>query len=76
MAHTGGRVFDWDAWNTEAYTRIDHWRNKYDRGDCVAITGTPTVSPTGSPDTTKYCPKIHEVMFAKCTSIEVFFRKG
>ena len=69
MAHSSGRFFDWDGWNDEAYKRIDHWRNKYDRGDCVAITGSPTPPPTGTPDTTKYCPNIKEVVFAKCTTI-------
>jgi|JFJP01.1.fsa_nt_gi hypothetical protein len=76
MAHSSGRVFDWDSWNDEAYKRIDHWRNKFDRGECVAITGNPTPPPTGAPDTTKYCPKIKDIVFAKCTSIDVFFRKG
>ncbi len=76
MAHSSGRFFDWDGWNDEAYKRIDHWRNKYDRGECVGITGSPTPPPTGSPDTTKYCPHIKDVMFSKCSTTEVYFRKG
>jgi hypothetical protein len=77
MPNTSGRTIDWDAWNEESYNRIDIWRNKYDRGECVSISGNPTTpSPTGSPDLQKYCPRIKEVMFSKCTEIEVFFRKG
>jgi hypothetical protein len=76
MAHSSGRFFDWDGWNDEAYKRIDHWRNKYDRGECVEITGSPdTPPPTGAP-LPPVCPHIQEVIFAKCTTIEVFFRKA
>jgi hypothetical protein len=76
MGHSNGKVFDWDAWNDEAYTRIDHWRNKFDRGECVSISGAEIILPPEVIDTNKYCPVIKDVMFARCTQIEVFFRKG
>jgi len=76
MAHSSGKIFDWDGWNDEAYKRIDHWRNKYDRGECVAISAAPIVPEEPVVDNTKYCPHIADVMFAKCTTIDVFFRKG
>jgi hypothetical protein len=77
MAHSSGKVFDWDGWNDAAYKRIDHWRNKYDRGEeCTGISATPVTPEIPPVDTKKYCPHIADVMFAKCSTVDVFFRKG
>jgi len=78
MAHTAGRVFNWDEWNAEAYERIDHWRNKYDRGDCTVpyISAGNTPSPTGDVDLTTYCPRIDSVQIVPCSRVEIFIHGG
>jgi hypothetical protein len=78
MAHTSGRVFNWDEWNAEAYERIDHYLNKYDRGECTTpyITGGETPEPTASPDLTGYCPKIDSIQILPCSRIDIYFSGG
>lgn len=78
MAHTSGRVFNWDEWNAEAYERIDHFINKYDHGECATpyITGGETLPPTGSPDMRGYCPKIASIQFMPCSKIDIYFEGG
>jgi len=78
MAHTSGRVFNWDEWNAEAYERIDHYVNKYDRGICTTpyISGGETPSPTASPDLTGYCPKIDSIQILPCSKIEIYIQGG
>ena len=77
MAHTSGRVFDWDEWNADANERIDHWRNKYDHGDCTVpyISAGETPAPTGTPET-MYCPNIDSIMFLSCSKIDIYFQGG
>lgn len=76
MPNNVQRYIDWSAWNADTYQRIDFWLNKYDRGECVAISGNPPETEEPEEEITPLCPKISDVLFYKCSLVEVFFSKG
>lgn len=78
MSDNERKYIDWEAWNNATYQRVDFWLNKYDRGECIENYIPPDDSQEEEikPELPKRCPKIDEVLFYKCSFVEVYFMKG